>query len=73
MGTFCMDMSSYETGHDEAMTPDYDDEVLCAGWIPALALHQARSQDCENRPAMPVDLMVADTDLFLRRMYACQR
>ena len=73
MGTYCMDMSSYEIEHDEAMAPDYNDEVLCAGWIPALALHQAQLHGCENRPAMPVDLRTVDAELFLRRMYAYQR
>jgi hypothetical protein len=68
-----MDMSSYEIEHEEAMTPDYNDEVLCAGWIPSLALQQAQLHGCESRPAMPVDLVAVDTDLFLRRMYACQR
>ena len=73
MGTFCMDMSNYEIERVETMAPDYGDEVLCAGWIPALALNQVRPHDCENRPAMPADLAVADIDLFLRKMYACQR
>jgi len=73
MGTFSMDMSSYETERGEAISSGYGDEVLCAGWIPAFALHQLRSHDRENRPAMPANLMSADTDLFLRRMYACQR
>ncbi len=67
MGIFCMDMSSYETGRDE--TSGYNDEVLCAGWIPALALHQPR----EKHPAMPADLAAVDVEAFLRKMYACQR
>ncbi len=40
MGTFSMDMSSYEVERDAAIATDYGDEVLCAGWIPSLACHQ---------------------------------
>ncbi len=69
MGTFCMDMSSYEIERVETTSSDYGDEVLCAVWIPALALHH----ECVSKAAMPVGLMNADIDLFLRKMYACQR
>lgn len=66
MGTVSMDMSSYEIERGE--TPGYGDEVLCAGWVPALALHQPR----EEHPSMPADLAAVDVEAFLRKMYACQ-
>lgn len=67
MDMVCMDMDSDEVGRVNA--PDYDDEVLCAGWVPTLALHQAH----QKRPAMPADLAAVDVETFLRKMYACQR
>lgn len=69
MGTFSMDMSSYEIERDEAIMADYSDEVLCAGWIPALGLHEAHSEHVE----MPPTLARVDADTFLRNMYAWQR
>lgn len=67
MGTFSMDMGSYETERGEAMASGYSDEVLCAGWIPSLACHQPHIEET----ALPAD--PADVDAFLRKMYACQR
>lgn len=69
MSTFCMDMSSYEVERSEAMASDYGDEVLCAGWVPALGLREAHSEHVE----MPSTLAKVDVDSFLRKMYACQR
>jgi len=67
MGTVCMDMSSYEIECEEAS--GYGDEVLCAGWVPALALHQPH----QERPVLPPDLAAVDVEAFLRKMYAFQR
>lgn len=69
MGTFNMDMSSYEIERGEPMAPGYGDEVLCAGWIPSLACHQSHTE----RAALPVDLARVDVDAFMRKMYAHQR
>lgn len=69
MGTFCMDMGSYEIKRGEATVSDYGDEVLCAGWIPSLACHQPHTKET----ALPADLARVDVDAFLRKMYACQR
>ena len=69
MGTFSMDMSSYEIERGEAMAPGYGDEVLCAGWIPSLACHQPHTDET----ALPADLAAADVEAFLHKMYACQR
>ncbi|WP_435626885.1 hypothetical protein [Candidatus Ferrigenium straubiae] len=67
MGTVSMDMSSYEIERDDAS--GYGEEVLCAGWVPALALHQPR----EEHQSMPADLAAIDVEAFLRKMYTCQR
>jgi len=69
MGTFSMDMSGYEAESGEAMMPGYGDEVLCAGWIPALGLREAQPEHVEIPPA----LARMDVDAFLRTMYTCQR
>ena len=69
MGTFSMDMCSYEVERDAAIATDYGDEVLCAGWIPSLACHQPHT----GETALPANLARVDADAFLRRMYACQR
>jgi hypothetical protein len=62
-----MDMSSYEIEREEP--PPYGDEVLCAGWVPALALHQPHAE----KTALPADLAAMDVEAFLQKMYACQR
>lgn len=67
MGTFCMDMSSYEIDREELS--GYSDEVLCAGWVPALALHQPHAEES----VLPADLAAVDVNTFLRKMYAFQR
>jgi hypothetical protein len=80
MGIVTMNMSSYEFERNDAVT--YGDEVLCAGWNPALAL---RSQ-AESRDTMPPDLLAmnaknfmermfdieVDAEVFLQKMYTCQ-
>lgn len=80
MGIVTMNMSSYEFERNDAVT--YGDEVLCAGWNPALAL---RSQ-AENINAMPPDMLAmnaksfmermfdieVDAEVFLQKMYTCQ-
>ena len=69
MGTFSMDMSSYEIERSEAIASGYGDEVLYAGWIPSLACHQPRTE----KTALPADMARVDVDAFLCKMYACQR
>ncbi|MDO9011154.1 MAG: hypothetical protein Q7U78_05000 [Gallionella sp.] len=80
MGIVTMNMSSYEIERNDAVT--YGDEVMCAGWNPALAL---RSQ-VESRNAMPADMLTMnarvfmdrmfdieiDAEVFLQKMYTCQ-
>jgi len=69
MGTISMDMSSYEIERDKTMASCYGDEVLCAGWAPALGLREAHSEHVE----MPPTLAKVDVDAFLNKMYRCQR
>ena len=69
-----MDMSSYEIERS-LMETEYGDEVMCAGWIPAVA------QMCRLQPfvstnkltTVPTDLATVNADLFMQRMYAYQR
>jgi len=68
MKTFSMDMSSYEIKRGEPMASGYDEDVLCAGWIPHLACHQPHTE----KAALPVELARVDVDAFLRKMYAYQ-
>ena len=81
MATLTMDMSSYEIDRSDTLT--YGDEILSAGWNPALDLQQYT----ESRQVMPADLIAVDSEMFikkmhtiegsaevfLKKMYACQR
>jgi hypothetical protein len=67
MGIITMNMSNDPIERDSA--PEYGEEVLQAGWIPALAL---REREVERLP-MPVDLLSVDAEAFLRAMYVLQR
>lgn len=73
MSVLTKDMSSYEFQKDDASTLEYNEEVLCTGWIPTLALQQSLLQHWENKSSMPEDLVNVDADIFLRKMYSCQR
>ena len=69
MGTFVMDMGSYEIERSEAVASGYSEEVLYAGWIPRLACHQS----CDEKSALPAEMRDIDVEAFLRKMYTCQR
>lgn len=69
MGVLTMNMSGYEIERGEVAESGYDDEVLCAGWVPTLAL---RESSPESR-VMPAELATMDVETFLRKMYAWQR
>ena len=73
MSILTMDMGSYKFEKDGASTMEYDKEVLCSGRIPTSALQQSLPKHWENKSSMPVDLADVDTDIFLRKMYSCQR
>lgn len=71
MSILTMDMSSYEADKIDRPAPLYDEEVLCTGWIPDLALQQALC--CEQRAAIPEDMVAVSADIFLNKMYLFQR
>lgn len=77
MSVLTMDMSSYEV--DRSKTSGYGDEVLSAGWVPALvldagrvttlALHEVHSEHLD----VPATMAGMDVNAFLRKMYTSQR
>lgn len=69
MGMLTMNMSGYEIERDDVAEPGYGEEVLCAGWVPALALRESQPE----RKTMPAELATLDVEVFLRKMYAYQR
>jgi hypothetical protein len=73
MSVLTMDMSSYEFQKDDASTKEYDEEVLCSGWIPTLALQQSLPPDWENKSAIPEDMVSVDAEIFLQKMCSYQR
>ncbi len=70
MASVTMDMSSFAVERETAECVEYGDEVLNAGWIPALP-QLVCGGECPM--ALPQSLVGADIDAFLKRMYACQR
>ncbi|BBI99553.1 hypothetical protein FGKAn22_12460 [Ferrigenium kumadai] len=69
MGVLTMHMSGYEVERGDVAESRYDDEVLCAGWVPTLSMHQAHPE----QTSMPRELATTDIEAFLRKMYAFQR
>lgn len=69
-----MNMSSDEIEHS-LMETEYGEEVMCAGWIPAVAqMCQLQPFDSTDKPTtIPTDLATVNADLFMQRMYAYQR
>ncbi len=69
-----MNMSSYEIERS-LMETEYGDEVMCAGWIPAVAqMCQLQPFESTNKlTTIPTDLATVNADLFMQRMYAYQR
>jgi len=75
MSIVTMSMSDYEIepGDSMAAKPQYDDEVLYAGWNPSLALQEPTSTETSQAAAMPRELATVDVESFLSKMYAFQR
>lgn len=69
-----MNMSSYEIERD-SMEAEYGEEVLCAGWNPAVALvcQQHPFVPTNEQINVPTDLAMVNAELFLQRMYIYQR
>ncbi len=70
MSIVTMEMSGYEIERNDSTS--YGDEVMCAGWNPALALRPHTEN--RKRLSMPADMLAipVDAETFLRRMYAYQ-
>lgn len=72
MSIVTMEMCDYKI-EDTRSATEYDDEVLCAGWNPSLALQPQAHAEGKRRTAMTIDLASVDAEVFLKRMYAYQR
>lgn len=66
-------MSNYEIETD-SIEPEYDDEILCAGWNPDvdLACQHLPLEPSDAHTAMPADLTTEVSELFMRKMYSYQ-
>jgi hypothetical protein len=65
-------MSNYEIGTD-SIGAEYGDEIMCAGWNPDVGLVcQNLHEPSDTHMVMPADLVTENSELFLRKMYACQ-
>ncbi len=67
---------NYDKIEEPSIEPGYDDEILEAGWNPAVGLapqeQHAHASD-NQRTSMPPDLTNEVVDIFLRKMYSMQR
>ena len=71
MATIVMNMSGYEVEREVAVSEDYGDEVMCAGWNPQLALLERHPVPMAGgHISMPAELAEMDVDAFLQRMYS---
>ena len=69
-----MNMSGYEVESETVAFGEYDDEVLCAGWNPQLALAgNEPAERMDKRAAFPAGLANVDAEAFLQKMYRYQR
>lgn len=73
MSIITMSMSECKIECENSIAEGYSDEVLCAGWNPAIALQQHAYAERNQTPAMPPELVAVDAEQFLRKMYAYQR
>ena len=69
-----MNMSSYEI-EDDSTEAEYGEEVMYAGWNPAVALvcQQQMVAPANRHASMPAELATVDVESFLQKMYAFQR
>ena len=69
-----MNMGSYKIERD-SMEEEYGEEVMCAGWNPAVALvcQQQIIISTNRQLAVPTDIATVDAELFLQKMYTFQR
>ena len=65
-------MSNYEIGSD-SIELEYSDEIMCAGWNPDVGLvGQDLPEPSATHTALPADLTMEISAVFLRKMYASQ-
>lgn len=65
-------MSNYELETD-SIAAEYGDEIMCAGWNPDVGLvYREPIEPSDTHRAMPADLVMENSELFLKKMYACQ-
>ena len=70
MATVTMDMNNCAVDSDSLATEEYGDEVLNAGWNPALPQQVVITED---HMMLPRSLACTNVEAFLKRMYANQR
>ena len=72
--TIVMNMGNYAIEHS-LMEAEYGDEVMCAGWNPAvdLAVQPQVAAPANGPSSMPANLATVDADSFLQKMYEYQR
>lgn len=73
MSITTMSMSDCKIVQNDSTEESYSDEVLCAGWNPAIALQQHAYFEQSRTPAIPLELVAVDVEQFLQKMYAYQR
>lgn len=67
MSTMIMNMSQGNIERDKSVTVEYDDEIMCSGWNPVIAMTQLVPED--KHSSFPAELAGVDLELFLHKMY----
>jgi len=67
MGVMIMNMSQGNIERDKSVTADYDEEIMCSGWNPVVALTQLVPED--KHKSFPAELATENLELFLLKMY----
>lgn len=67
MSTMIMNMSQGNIERDEPVTVEYDDEIMCSGWNPVIAMTQLMPED--KHKSFPAELVGVDLESFLHKMY----
>ena len=67
MSTMIMNMSQGNIERDEPATIEYDNELMCSGWNPVIAMTQLIPED--KHKSFPAELVGVDLESFLNKMY----
>lgn len=67
MGIMIMNMCQGNVEHDKPATTEYDEEIMCSGWNPVVAMTQLVPED--KHRSFPAELAEVDLELFLNKMY----